>query len=179
MAFSPCCAAIVAHPAAPGYPLSRRRPNVRIRPADAADLPAIERVVRDAYTKYIARIGKPPGPMLDDYRARVHAHEAWVLEREGVIAGVIVLLAEDDHMLLDNVAVDPEQAGTGLGRALMEFAEAEARRRGYNEIRLYTHERMTENIALYRHLGWQETGRGEQAGYSRVFFRKQVLPDTT
>jgi len=127
-----------------------------IRPADAADLPAIERIVRDAYTKYTARIGKPPGPMLDDYRARVRAHEAWVLEQAGVISGVIVLLAESNNLLLDNVAVDPGQAGRGLGRALMEFAEVETRRRGYDEIRLYTHEKMTENIAMYRHLGWQE-----------------------
>jgi ribosomal protein S18 acetylase RimI-like enzyme len=175
MAFSPCCAAIVAHPAASGYPLFRRRPNMRIRPADAADLPVVERIVRDAYSKYIARIGKPPGPMLDDYPARVRAHEAWVLLQDEAVVGVIVLLAEDDYLLLDNVAVDPEQAGRGLGRILMQFAETEARRRGYNEIRLYTHEMMTENIAMYRHLLWQETGRGEQSGYSRVFFRK-VLP---
>jgi len=149
---------------------------MRIRPATAVDLPAVERIVRDAYAKYIERIGKPPGPMLDDYRARIRAHEAWVLEDGGAVAGVIILLAEDDHLLLDNVAVDPAHAGRGLGRVLMEFAEAEARRRGYDEIRLYTHEKMTENITLYRHLGWQETGRGEQAGYSRVFFRKQVRP---
>ena len=112
--------------------------------------------------------------MLDDYRARVCAHEAWVLEKDGSAAGVIVLLAEDDHLLLDNVAVDPEQAGRGLGRLLMEFAEAEARRRGYDELRLYTLEKMTENVAMFRLLGWQETGRGEQAGYSRVFFRKAL-----
>ena len=31
----------------------------------------------------------------------------------------------------------------------MEFAEVETRRRGYDEIRLYTHEKMTENIAMY------------------------------
>jgi GNAT superfamily N-acetyltransferase len=149
---------------------------MRIRPANAADLPAVERIVRDAYTKYIARIGKPPGPMLDDYPARVRAHQAWVLEREGAVAGLIVLLPEDDHLLLDNVAVDPAHAGHGLGRALMDFAEAEARRRGYAELRLYTHQMMTENVAMYHHLGWQETGRGIEAGYNRVFFRKPLPP---
>jgi len=147
---------------------------MRIRPADAADLPAIERIVRDAYTKYIERIGKPPGPMLDDYPPHVRAHQAWVLERNGAVAGLIVLLAEDDHLLLDNVAVDPAHAGHGLGRELMEFAEAEARRRGYRELRLYTHQKMTENVAMYHHLGWEETGRGTEAGYARVFFRKPV-----
>jgi hypothetical protein len=56
----------------------------------------------------------------------------------------------------------------------MQFAEKEASRRGYGELRLYTHVTMTENIAMYLALGWQETGRGEQAGYQRVFFRKPV-----
>ena len=145
-----------------------------IRPADAADLAVVERIVRDAYTKYVERIGKPPGPMLDDYRARIRAHQAWVLEADGSVAGVIILLPEDDYLLLDNVAVDPAWHGRGLGRALMEFAEREAARRGYDEVRLYTHQKMTENVAMYARLGWEETGRGEQAGYSRVFFRKLV-----
>jgi ribosomal protein S18 acetylase RimI-like enzyme len=145
-----------------------------IRPADAADLPAVERIVRDAYTKYIARIGKPPGPMLDDYAALIRGHQVWVAGTP--VQGAIVLLAEPDHLLLDNVAVDPAAQGTGLGRALIAFAEAEARRRGYTELRLYTHEKMTENIALYRRTGWTETGRGEEKGFARVFFRKAVTP---
>ena len=33
---------------------------------------------------------------------------------------------------------------------------------------------MHENIALYTKLGWQEYGRGEQAGFQRVFMRKMV-----
>ena len=56
----------------------------------------------------------------------------------------------------------------------MGFAEREARRRGYRELKLYTHEKMTKNLAMYLALGWEETGRGEQAGYQRVFFRKRV-----
>jgi hypothetical protein len=34
--------------------------------------------------------------------------------------------------------------GIGLGRRLLAFAEAEALRRGYREIRLYTHQKMLE-----------------------------------
>jgi len=145
-----------------------------IRPADAADLPAVEAIVRAAYTMYIARIGKPPGPMLDDYAALVPAHCVWVAGAP--LSGVIVLVGEDDHLLLDNVAVDPAAQGSGVGRALIGFAEAEARRRGYGEMRLYTHATMTENIALYGRTGWVETGRGEQDGFDRVFFRKDFVP---
>jgi ribosomal protein S18 acetylase RimI-like enzyme len=143
-----------------------------IRPADAADLPEIARIVRDSYSKYIARIGKPPGPMLDDYAALVHGHAVWVAGAP--VMGLVVLLAEADHLLLDNVAVDPVAQGQGVGRALIDFAAAEARRRGYREMRLYTHQTMTENIALYARTGWLETGRGEQGGFARVFFRKEV-----
>jgi len=147
--------------------------QVPIRPAEAADLPAVERIVQAAYSMYIARIGKKPGPMLDDYAALIGDGCVWVA---GVpVAGLVVLLAEPDHLLLDNVAVDPAAQGQGLGRALITFAGEEARRRGYREMRLYTHQMMTENIDLYRRTGWQETGRGEQGGFARVFFRKDVL----
>ena len=33
---------------------------------------------------------------------------------------------------------------------------------------------MTENIALYARTGWTETGRANQDGFDRVFFRKTL-----
>jgi GNAT superfamily N-acetyltransferase len=143
-----------------------------IRGAIAADVMAIQRIVHDAYVKYIARIGKQPGPMQDDYAARVAAREAWVCAEGDDIAGILVLEPAPDHLLLDNVAVAPSWQGSGVGRRLLDFADAEALRMGYTELRLYTHVLMHENIALYTRLGWQEYGRGEQAGFQRVFMRK-------
>ena len=146
--------------------------EVIIRAADTSDLADIERIVASAYGKYIARIGKPPGPMLDDYGSHIRNRTIWVADSDGAVAGLIVLIAAADHLLLDNVAVDPAWHGTGIGRALLAFAEQQGRASG--ELRLYTHETMTENIAMYRALGWQETGRGEQDGFRRVFFRKPL-----
>ena len=146
-----------------------------IRPALLPDVPAIERVVRDAYRHYIARMAKPPGPMQDDYRARVAQGAAWVLEDAGAIVGVVVVLDAAGYLLLDNVAVDPARQGQGFGRRLIAFAESEARRRGYAEIRLYTHVTMVENQALYARLGFDETHRGTQAGFERVFMRKPLV----
>jgi len=145
-----------------------------IRPATAADVPAIERIVHDAYVKYVTRIGKPPGPMLDDYAARVAAGEVSVCADGDAIAGILVLEPAPDHLLHDNIAVAPAWQGRGVGRLLLDFADAEARRAGYAELRLYTHVLMHENVSLYTRLGWQETGRGEQAGFQRVFMRKAV-----
>jgi ribosomal protein S18 acetylase RimI-like enzyme len=146
----------------------------RIRIATAADVPAIAEIVDQAYRHYIARIGKPPGPMLEDYAARVSEGVVWVLEEEAVIAAIIVLLPGANHLLLDNIAVSPARQGLGLGRRLLAFAEDEALRRGYCEIRLYTHQTMVENQRLYASIGYEETGRGTEAGYDRVFMRKPL-----
>lgn len=142
--------------------------------ATAADVPAIERLVTAAYTKYIARIGKPPGPMLDDYHARVAAGAVWVVRAEDGLAGLVVLEPHGDHLLLDNIAVLPGRQGRGIGRRLMAFAEDEARRRGVPEVRLYTHALMHENLRLYPRLGYAETGHARQAGYDRVFMTKRL-----
>jgi len=147
----------------------------RIRAAIAADVPAIAQIVDHAYRHYIARMGKPPGPMLEDYAARVSEGVVWVLEDGAVIAAIIVLLPGVNHLLLDNIAVSPNHQGLGLGRRLLAFAETEALRRGYREIRLYTHQTMVENQRLYASIGYQETGRGTEAGYDRVFMRKQLI----
>ncbi len=147
-----------------------------IRRASPQDRAAIEALVQAAYSVYIDRIGKPPGPMLDDYGGLIERGAVSVLEeRGGVIVGLIVLLPASDHLLLDNVAVRPDRQGSGLGRRLIAFAESEAGRLGYGELRLYTHAAMTENIALYRRLGFEETGRGREAGYDRIFMRKRLL----
>jgi GNAT superfamily N-acetyltransferase len=62
----------------------------------------------------------------------------------------------------------------GLGRRLLGFAEDEALRRGYHEIRLYTHQTMVENQRLHTSIGYEETGRGTEAGYDHVFMRKPL-----
>ncbi len=88
------------------------------------------------------------------------------------------LIIEDTPtgLLVDNVAVAKAAQGTGLGRALMAFAEAEAARRGHRRVWLYTHEKMVTNIALYERLGFVETHRAEQAGFARVFMAKVIAP---
>jgi ribosomal protein S18 acetylase RimI-like enzyme len=150
-----------------------------IRIARHHDAPVVRDVVDAAYTHYIARIGKPPGPMLDDYGRRIADGQTWVIEDAGRIVGVVVLEETQAGFVLDNVAVLPGCQGRGHGRALVEFAEAEARRRGYGAIHLYTHALMTENIALYGRLGFIETRRISEKGYDRVYMTKQLREGET
>jgi ribosomal protein S18 acetylase RimI-like enzyme len=145
-----------------------------IRLATPQDRIAVEAIVRDAYSVYLERMSQPPGPMLDDYAAQIAAGSVNVLDEDGDIVAIVVLLAKPDHLLLDNIAVRPDRQGRGLGRQLIAFAEAEARWLDFDEIRLYTHETMVENIALYKRLGFVEIGRGREASYDRVFMTKRL-----
>ncbi len=131
-------------------------PLRRARPDDAT---AIAHLVNRAYEKYLPRIGLPPTPMLADYLEVVAQHDVWVCEADGAVAAVLVLIPEDEVLLIENIAVDPALQARGLGRHLMAFAEAQARRRGFAALRLYTNEKMTENLAFYIRLGYRETGR--------------------
>jgi ribosomal protein S18 acetylase RimI-like enzyme len=145
----------------------------RLRAATAADVSVVRQIVAEAYRHYIPRIGKPPAPMLDDYAARISEGVVWVIEEGSGVAGIIVLKPQPEYLLLDNIAVSPARQGSGLGRRLA-FAETEAVRRGYREIRLYTHRTMTENQCLYAAIGYEETGPGTADGYERVFMRKRL-----
>ncbi len=131
-------------------------------------------LVEAAYGHYVERIGRLPGPMTNDYAEVIGNHHVTVAERHGAIVGVIVLTVTDEGFLINNVAVHPSHRGTGLGRALLEFAEAEARRAGFDSIYLYTHEKMTENLALYSRIGYVEYDRRSQGAFSLVYLRKHL-----
>jgi ribosomal protein S18 acetylase RimI-like enzyme len=134
----------------------------------------VAELVDAAYGHYVERIGGPPRPMTDDYEEVIRTRQVTIAERHGAVAGVIVLAVTDEGFLIDNVAVHPSHRGSGLGRALLEFAEAEARRARFDSIYLYTHERMTENLALYARIGYVEYDRRSHGEFSLVYLRKQL-----
>jgi ribosomal protein S18 acetylase RimI-like enzyme len=149
---------------------------MHIRLARASDVPALREIVERAYGIYIERIGRRPAPMNDDYAEKVCHGDVYVAEHDGVVAGLLVLVPAPDHLLIENVAVDPERQGTGVGLALLTYAETYAAGHGIPQLRLYTNAAMTENLALYRRLGYREDDRRTENGLKRVFLAKLLGP---
>ena len=145
-----------------------------IRKAEYIEAATVRDVVLTAYQPYVAVIGSPPGPMLDDYAMRTAAGQVWVLDQSGEIAGILVLQDGPDCFLLDNIAVRPDRQGSGVGRQLLDFAEAQAVHCGWKSITLYTNALMLENISLYRHRGYVETDRRQEKGFARVYMTKRL-----
>ncbi len=148
--------------------------EVLIRPAVAGDAAAVTTMIEASYALYVPRMGKKPAPMLDDYAALIARDLVTVLEVEGKLAGAIVTLLEPDHVFVETGGVDPAFQGRGFGWRPLDVAEAQARRAGLSELRLYTNAMMTENLAMYPKLGWVETHRMTEKGYDRVYFAKAL-----
>ncbi len=135
-----------------------------IRPATAQDAGPLGRCIEAAYEIYAGRVTDLPA-VSDGVDQHIENDLVFVAVGDGAVIGGLVLVPGDDAMLLANVAVDPACTGMGLGRALIELAEAQCREHGLSVLKLSTHVDMAENVALYEHLGWRETGRSGNKVY--------------
>lgn len=146
-----------------------------IRPANANDEPEIRECAEQAYARYVRVIGRKPAPMLADFVAQIAAGIVYVAtDDQGIFQGFIVFYAEEEHILLESVAVLPGAAGSGVGRALISFCESAARQRGMNSVHLYTNEKMTDNLMIYPKLGYAQVAQRTEDGFKRVYFEKSL-----
>ncbi len=146
----------------------------QIRQAIMEDMAEIKACATAAYSKYISRIGREPAPALADFAKQIADGIVYVIGEDGAVDGYVVFYPRDDHLHLESVAVFPRKLGEGLGGRLIAFVEEEARRQGLAAVELYTNTKMTENLKMYRKLGYEELGRRHQEGYDRAFFRKNI-----
>jgi GNAT superfamily N-acetyltransferase len=151
--------------------------GIAVRRARESDAAAITSLVAAAYGGYVALIDRLPLPMAADQAVAIRDHEVWVLEEDGALGGVLEVIRMADHLWIENVAVAPERQGRGLGRRLLDHAEALAGDAGYPEIRLETNERFSANLAMYAARGYRETGRVPYLGTDRVQLAKRIAPD--
>ncbi|MEV7239554.1 GNAT family N-acetyltransferase [Streptomyces sp. NPDC051020] len=149
--------------------------ELTLRRAAPDDTDAVHALVHSAYAKWVPVIGRPPKPMTVDYAWAITAHRIDLLHQGGELVGLIELIVEDDGLLLiENVAVSPSSQGKGIGRRLMGHAEHVAAEGGMGRLRLYTNEQFTENIRLYRRLGYRIDGEEPFGGGKIVHMSKDL-----
>ncbi|CAM3743528.1 GCN5-related N-acetyltransferase [Pseudomonas reidholzensis] len=146
-----------------------------IRLAEASDEANIRTCAKLAYARYVPAIGRKPAPMVADFATQIAAGAVYVATDEhDCVQGFIVFYRNEEHVLLENIAVLPRAAGRGVGRSLISFCEEAARQLGINAVHLYTNEKMTENLSVYPRLGYTEVARRTEDGFQRVYFEKHL-----
>ncbi len=139
------------------------------RRANDRDADGLAACIEAAYSVYADRITDLPA-VSEGIADSIRDNRVWVVEMGQQIVGGMILVPCDEFLMLENIAVRPEAAGSGLGRILIAQAEQDCRDLGLSEIRLSTHVDMPENVAIYSRLGWQETGRSRH----KVHMRKLI-----
>jgi len=148
--------------------------DVQIIRATRDDAAAIRVLTRAAYAKWVPVIGREPKPMQADYDLAVQNHIIDLVRDGNIPVALIETIANDDHLLIENVAVLPAHQGRGYGRLLMAHAEQLARSMGYRQIRLYTNTMFVENVRLYSHLGYEIDREEAFRGGFLVHMHKQL-----
>jgi GNAT superfamily N-acetyltransferase len=131
-----------------------------IRDARADDAPAVARLLTEL--GYQSDAGAVDERL---ERLQVVGDRVLVAEVDGDVVGVAHLQVtpalERDRPAakLGVLVVDEAQRGRGIGRVLVEAAEAEARLRGCELLFLTTAERRDDAHAFYERVGLEQTGR--------------------
>jgi len=142
--------------------------------AEPADVPGLKVLAERAYGHYIPVIQAVPAPMEADYAAMVRDHEVWTIRGNDALRASLVLIAGDDHLLIESIAVEPSEQGMGTGRLLLDWARQRALALGHRELRLYTNVLMSDNRAWYKRAGFTETLE-EQRGDKRIVHMRLAL----
>jgi putative acetyltransferase len=142
--------------------------DLSIRPLRAADLPQVGALIRN--TLLVTNLRDYD---LETIRALMSTfstetvcalakrREMFVGEEGGRLSGVLGLAAAEVFTFF----VAPDCQGRGVGRALLDFAEALARKRGIAELRVSA---SLTAVGFYEQLGYRRTGAESDSRFGRT-----------
>jgi GNAT superfamily N-acetyltransferase len=158
---------------------------MRLRRADPGDEAVLTVLLAASFEDYVKGLGRErPGPY------------AWMTERIGS-GDITVVENDEDHrpvgmsaiardadagtLTIDMLAVEPTMQGQGVGRLLMENAEAEARAAGLHRLLLHTVAKYDHLVKYYERFGFSVTHHGPRPkgddGHPRTFLAKTLTTE--
>ena len=128
------------------------------------DAPAIARILRASFEEYRGlytdRAFAVTTPSADSIAQRMEEGPAWVAQHGELIFGTISAIVRDDGLYLRGMAVCPLWRGQKVGWAMLEQAEAFARRAGNRRLYLSTTPFLSRAIRLYENYGFLQSDEG-------------------
>lgn len=147
-----------------------------------ADLPAMLQVIRTAFAQYAGRLDPPSSAerkTLEVVRAELQQARAIVAEAGGELVGCIFLHLRGEEAYVDRLSVLPDWRGRGIGAALLQAAETEARSQGAEACCLSVRLVLEVQQRFYRERGYVHASFGTHAGYPLPTYRNMRKPLTT
>jgi predicted N-acetyltransferase YhbS len=141
---------------------------LQVVPAGPERAEDVHRVTQAAFEPH-RKLDPPSGAGRESVAAAIDALSAGggaIAELEGRPVGCLRWrIDENGDFRVGRLAVVPGLQRRGIGRALMLWAEGEARRRGCDGIVVGVRIPLFGNLAFYRSLGYEVTGEHSHDGY--------------
>jgi len=113
----------------------------------------------------------PPSGVLKetdgDFAARLRDEICFIVEADGKLIASIFCRPNGDALYVGRLAVHPDWRRRGIANALMEAAQAEARRIGAKRLTLGCRIALVSNVALFRSHGFVVVRESCHPGYTR------------
>lgn len=139
--------------------------NVRIRPAVEADLPAILRLYAQPEFDDGTVLSLSRAESIYQDMQEYPDYTLFVAEADGRVAGSFALLVMHNlgHMgarsaIVEEVVVDPQQQGRGIGTAMMRHAMDVAREKRCYKLVLSSNAKREQAHRFYERLGFRRQG---------------------
>ena len=153
-----------------------------IRP-DFADWQGLLALIMDSFA-YMDGVIDPPSSAhrltLETLAQKARDEIAFLAHDGEMLVGCIFLKPEPhDCLYVGKLAVSPQAQGRGIGRRLLQLAQAEAARLGLKELRLETRIELVANHASFSAWGFEKTAEKAHPGFQRPTFiemRKRLVP---
>lgn len=133
-------------------------PAWSIRAATAGDIADLQRIEVDAGGRFadigFTSIARDDPPKADDLLAHVDSGTAWVAVHDDAVVGYAITSIVDGEAHLDQISVVESHGGQGIGKALVDQAEAWGRNAGLTTITLTTFVEVVWNGPWYERLGF-------------------------
>ena len=147
--------------------------EIVLRDAAPTDAPTVAEVVRQSFAEYEPWLTPPSGANAETsdtvLQKMAQGHVTLAL-LGGEMVGCVFTEPRDGFLYLGRLAVLPSHRHQGVGRALMDSAEARATRSGLPAVRLGVRIALPENRAYYERLGYCHCGHGTHPGCSEPTF---------
>ncbi|MBS3984715.1 MAG: GNAT family N-acetyltransferase [Selenomonadales bacterium] len=154
-----------------------------VRLATEADLPALHRLVREAYSEHIARGLNFTGTYQDEQttRERMEGNEVYLVCRGEEVIATVTLSSDESRdgscgLYVTQLAVSPTYKRQGIGRWLLRYAADCGQERGAAFLRLDTAIPATHLVSLYQSEGFRviDEVQWEGKAYRSYIMEKQL-----
>ena len=152
-----------------------------LRDAAQSDAPVLLRLMHAAFEEYRAMLDPPSGvhgETLDTVREKLKAGYAVLALIEEQPVGCAFVRSELSHVYFSRLSVLPDHRRRGIGGALIEHVERNARADGVKRVRLGVRIALPHLKARYEKLGYSVVEFVTHEGYNQptyVLMEKQVL----